>query len=369
MSSTTELTTEPFRHLFDDLAAGELERERTGRAPHVEVRLLARSGYGALRLDGASLVDLVEATIELATADANVAHLLRNHFLFVEAALLDPDAHRRWLDEVAEGLLFGMGFGESDMPLAGAEDFGTTLTPAADGDGFVLEGVKYYSTGNLYCDRICVKAATPRGVRTAVVPTDRAGVECHDDWDGFGQRFTASGTTTFTGVRVEADEVLPVPAGRPSPLAQVYLTAVLAGIAAACARDAVALVQGRTRNYFHGLHVEPRRDPVLQTTVGRLSADAYAARAIVLEAARSLGTERAPLDAARAKVVVDELVTRSTSGLLDAGSASAVRSGLALDRHWRNARTVIAHNPGSYKLRVLGDHALNGTPAPEGSFF
>jgi alkylation response protein AidB-like acyl-CoA dehydrogenase len=168
---------------------------------------------------------------------------------------------------------------------------------------------------------------------------------------------------------VAADEVLPVPAERPSPLAQVYLTAVLAGIAAACARDAVGLVNARSRNYFHGLHVEPRHDPVLQTTVGRLSADAYAARAIVLEAARSLGTDRAPLDAARAKVVVDELVTRSASGLLDAGSASAVRSGLALDRHWRNARTVIAHNPGSYKLRALGDHALNGTPAPKGSYF
>jgi alkylation response protein AidB-like acyl-CoA dehydrogenase len=32
------------------------------------------------------------------------------------------------------------------------------------------------------------------------VPTDRAGVELFDDWDGFGQRLTASGGTRFTDV-------------------------------------------------------------------------------------------------------------------------------------------------------------------------
>jgi alkylation response protein AidB-like acyl-CoA dehydrogenase len=186
-------------------------------------------------------------------------------------------------------------------------------------------------------------------------------------------------------VRLSPDEVVTAAelearsTGRSSPFAQIYLTAVVAGIAAACARDAVSLVRGRRRNFLHGTALEPRHDPVLQTTVGRISADAYAARATVLEAGRSLAAaqedggvpamERAALDAARAKVVVDELTTRAATGLLEAGSASAVRTGAALDRHWRNARTVIAHNPASYKLRVLGDHALNGTPPPVGSFF
>jgi alkylation response protein AidB-like acyl-CoA dehydrogenase len=379
-----------FSDLLDEVAQGELDREQSGRAPYDEVRLLASSGYGALRLPpglggrGASFTDLVEVTIELAEADSNVAHILRNHFLFVEEALAHERHLRRWLPEVAEGLLFGLGFGETDMPHAGAAEFATTLTP--DGDGWVLDGVKFYSTGNLYCDRIVVKASDPTGeVATAVVPVDRDGVELVDDWDGIGQRFTGSGTTRFRAVRLSAAEVTSASVvassstRRAAPFAQLYLTAVVAGIVSACATDSVELVRGRSRNYVHGLAEEPRHDPVVQLSVGRLTADAFAARATVLAAARTLseayhsGTvhdmERASLDAARSKVVVDEVAARATSGLFDAGSASAVRSGPGLDRHWRNARTVIAHNPASYKLRVLGDHALNDTPPPVGSFF
>jgi alkylation response protein AidB-like acyl-CoA dehydrogenase len=42
----------------------------------------------------------------------------------------------------------------------------------------------------------------------AILPTDREGVELVDDWDGFGQRLTGTGTTLFTNVWVEADEVI-----------------------------------------------------------------------------------------------------------------------------------------------------------------
>lgn len=408
-SSTTEVTSGPWirpvsgtptrfpvahRHGFGDLvglvAEGAVERELSGRSPYDEVRLLAKSGYGAVRLpgplggSGLRLTHLTDLTVDLAAADSNVAHLLRNHFLFVEGILAGDHATRRWLPGVADGLLFGLGFGETEMPRAGEADFRTTLTP--DGDGFRLEGVKHYSTGNAYCDLLVVKATRPDGsVATVVVPADREGVELVDDWDGIGQRATASGTTRFHAVRVGADEVAETggqslaPSGRGTPFAQLYLSAVVAGIVAAAAHDAVDLVLARTRNYFHGLHEEPRHDPMVQQTVGRLSADAFAARAVVLAAASSLelaiidpdvrAMERASFDAARAKVTVDEIATRATSALLDAGSASAVRQGLALDRHWRNARTVIAHNPGSYKQRLLGDHALNGTAPPVGSFF
>jgi hypothetical protein len=32
--------------------------------------------------------------------------------------------------------------------------------------------------------------------------------------------------------------------------------------------------------------------------------------------------------------------------------------------HWRNARTVASHNPRILKARVVGAHAVNGTPPP-----
>ena len=71
----------------------------------------------------------------------------------------------------------------------------------------------------------------------AIVPTDRAGVELFDDWDGFGQRTTASGGTRFTDVAVEPVEVTTVSDGKhlghSTAFLQLYLAAVAAGIAAA----------------------------------------------------------------------------------------------------------------------------------------
>ena len=40
--------------------------------------------------------------------------------------------------------------------------------------------------------------------------------------------------------------------------------------------------------------------------------------------------------------------------------SSGVQRTPALDRHWRNARTLTSHNPRIYKERVIGDFYLNG---------
>jgi hypothetical protein len=45
------------------------------------------------------------------------------------------------------------------------------------------------------------------------------------------------------------------------------------------------------------------------------------------------------------------------------GASSAARN-LALDRYWRNARTITNHNPRVYRDRIVGDFAVNGTPPP-----
>src|SRR5699024_3770414 len=43
----------------------------------------------------------------------------------------------------------------------------------------------------------------------AVVPVDAEGVELEDDWDGFGQKLTATGTARFRNVSVDSIAVLP----------------------------------------------------------------------------------------------------------------------------------------------------------------
>ena len=69
-----------------------------------------------------------------------------------------------------------------------------------------LNGHKFYSTGTLYADAnssYTPDVAIEMGRRLeaagndlqVISPTDRDGVELFDDWDGFGQRTTASGSS------------------------------------------------------------------------------------------------------------------------------------------------------------------------------
>jgi alkylation response protein AidB-like acyl-CoA dehydrogenase len=363
--------------------------------------LVRGAGLGAARLpvaDGGAdlgVRDLFAFLVELAAADPDLAHGLRSHHWFVEQRLLGAAADRaRWLPEIAAGRLFGNAVTERGTGDAvGANVYRTTLVP--DGDGFRLDGLKHYTTGSLYADRVGVLAATPGGgLANAVVPVGRAGVEIEDDWDGFGQRRTGSGTTRLTAVRVKADEVIAEEwAGEDPPptyefaYVQLWLQAVQAGIARAVLRDAVALVRGRGRTYSHGAADTAAEDPVLQTVVGTIAAQAFAAESIVLGAADALAdavasaaaapdrrperelADRASLRAAQAKVVVDELAPRVATLLFDVGGASAVSATRGLDRHWRNVRTLASHNPTPYKARAIGDALVNERRLPSNGFF
>jgi alkylation response protein AidB-like acyl-CoA dehydrogenase len=211
-----------------------------------------------------------------------------------------------------------------------------------------------------------------------------------DDWDGSGQRLTGSGTTIFRNVRIDKQEVIfDAPnvgygVAYSNTYAQLFLTAINAGILGAILRDATALVRRRARNFYYAPAERPADDPVLQQTVGQISSNAFAAQSVVVAAAEALDlasaawnqnqpdsgpAAHAALLSAQAKVVVDELAIRSGSLLFDVGGASATKKSDNLDRHWRNARTLASHNPGTTKSRSIGDYEINGTPLPAKGFF
>ncbi|GAB3833321.1 acyl-CoA dehydrogenase family protein [Dactylosporangium cerinum] len=197
-----------------------------------------------------------------------------------------------------------------------------------------------------------------------------------DDWDGFGQRLTGSGTTLFDDVPVAAEDVEPIDLAAPSSLAAVFQLvhlATLAGIGRAAVADTVAYVAGRTRNLHNPAHPAPGTDPQVQEVVGRIGgasivADAaVAAAATVLEelfraqpAGQSL-LDRADVAVFGAQGVVARLVLDLTTELFEVGGSSAVTDRFRLDRHWRNARTLASHNPVIYRDRIVGQFLLHGT--------
>jgi alkylation response protein AidB-like acyl-CoA dehydrogenase len=377
------------------ISAGAEARERGEISAKQAIDLVRAARLGAYRLPraqgggGASLTQLLELVIDLAEADSNIPHILRNHFAFVEKALRTShnEKYARWLDHVRAGRLLGLGASELGLQNIGSGDNATRLEPK--GQGFVLNGTKYYSTGNFYSDFILVNARTPDGkAASALVGVGQEGVDVTDDWDGIGQRLTASGTTVLTNVSVDGKDVLfaeeEVKLPFQATLPQLYLTAIIAGILRSVVKDATALVKRRDRNYYHAVAARPAEDPLLQQTIGRLTSVTYVAEASVLRAADALdaafqsaidGTPdqalflEAALRTAKAKVVVDELALNASTQLFDVGGASAAKQSQRLDRHWRNIRTISSHNPLSYKARALGDFTVNGTPLPSAAFF
>ncbi len=382
-SPTDDALSARFRPLFDRIAAGAAERDREHRLPVAEIRELADAGFGALRVpvefggSGATLPQLFELLTELAAADSNIPQALRGHFALVEDRLVARSGPRDvWLERFGRGEIAGNSWTEVGTVQVG--DVATKVSPDPDG-GFRITGQKYYSTGSIFADWIDTYAErTDTGDRViAIVDARQEGVTHIDDWDGFGQRTTGSGTSTFRDARVGADDVVLFDERFKYQTAfyQAVLLSVLAGSVVAAERDIAFEVRNRTRVFSHGNADTFAADPQILQVVGEVSAAGFAARAVVDRAAQALQgayegafldetedeqrNDRAELATAQAQVALTSLATQATSHLFDALAASGVSTTKNLDRHWRNARTAGSHNPWVFKARIVGDHAVN----------
>ncbi|WP_346922784.1 acyl-CoA dehydrogenase family protein [Glutamicibacter creatinolyticus] len=373
---------ERFRPVFTRIAQGAREREQHRELPYQQVAWLKDAGFTALRVPAShggtpvSHTDLFRLLIELAAADSNVAHLLRSHFSFVETIALQPaEFQDRWFPRVLAGEIFGNAATER-----GGNALGATNTKLINtGAGWVLRGEKYYTTGSIFADWVVVMASTDgvEGRQYAVVERTAPGVRILDDWDGFGQPLTGTGTAIFEDVPVQEQNIIQrkVASTLEPAFFQLCLLAVLVGIGKAARDEAAGLVAARTRTFNTGSGALFRDDAQIQELVGRLAANVFAAESIVITAARELDAAhdaalgldeqqaylRAELAVQQAHVATPKLVLDATSELFDVTGASAVSTSKSLDRYWRNARTVATHNPVAFKARSVGDYFINGT--------
>lgn len=379
---------ERFRPIFARIRDGALAREQDRGSLAEPIGWLKQAGFTALRLpeadggSGASLPELFALLVDLAEADSNVVQALRAHFGFVEEVLSTADAGRRarWAPRIARGETVGSARSEA----GDARQAGFDTVVARDGEAWRLDGRKFYTTGSLYADWIHAAGtrAEDGASVTAVIRRNAPGVTVIDDWDGFGQRLTASGTALFDGVAIEPENLVEDRTIFPYtlPFYQTVHLATLAGIGRAAATELAAAVATRRRTYTHGAASTSAQDPQVLEVVGRVRGAAYAAGAVVDKVAEAV--ERvfqavrsgrsfdrllaiAEIESAQAVPAVSSSILDATTILFDALGASAVLRTQGLDRHWRNARTLTSHNPRIYKARVVGDFAVNGTEPPQ----
>ncbi|WP_406367263.1 SfnB family sulfur acquisition oxidoreductase [Streptomyces sp. NBC_00645] len=371
--------------LADEFRTGASARDAERRLPYEELERLSASGLLAVTVPaehgGADVRQetLAEIFRLLASADASLAQIPQNHFVYTNVIRHQgtPAQKEFFFAEVLAGRRFGNA--QSEAGTRHVQDIRTRLEPRPDGS-YRLTGVKHYSTGALFADWIPVLArAEDDNLHVAYVPRDADGVTVDDDWDGMGQRTTASGTVRLDAVDVPADRVIPHHLTFRGPqlhgaVAQLLHAAIDAGIAAGALAEAAEFVRTKSRPWFESGVETAAEDPLLIQRFGELALQVRASEALLGVAARAVDTARDELtdtSAAEASIAVAaaKAHTAGTAVLVaDAlfevsGTRSALNS-LNLHRHWRDARTHTLHDPARWKIQHIGRYVLSGTKPP-----
>jgi len=368
------------------LAAGAAQRDAGRELPAQALDDLSASGLLAITVPAAyggaelSAETVAEVFRLLAAGDPNVAQIPHSHFVYVNALREQAtDAHRAFFfGEVLTGKRFGNA--QSEVGTKHVRDFRTTLTEQGQGR-WLLNGRKGYSTGALFADWIPVLAHLgPDGpLHVAWVERTAPGVTVIDDWDGMGQRTTASGSVVLENVEVDDARITPyqVTFDRPQTygaFAQLMHAGIDAGIARAAITEAAAFVTTKSRPYPDAGVDRAADDPLVQHAFGEMELQTRAAEALLAEAGRAIDRANADLTArsaadaslavAAARAATTEAAVEVSSRLFEVSGTRSALNSLNLDRHWRNARTHTLHDPAAWKVQHLGRYAIEGTLPP-----
>ena len=357
-------------------------RDQNRVLPTEQIIQFSQKGLGGIRVPqqyGGAFVSnktLAHVFRILSKADANVGQIPQNQFGLLNFINITGSASQKQFiySEILAGKRIANGGPEKNSKDTKAIQ--TTLT--LENGQYLLNGEKFYSTGTCFADWLAIRALHPDGYTVlAIVDRYAAGVEVINDWNGFGQRTTASGTVKLRNVVVDPalffDERIiadtPNVRGAYSQLLQV---AIDVGIAEAAFDDTLSSIRKARPIIDAGVEKASEEHYTLQE-VGKLNILLDAAILLLDEAAEYLDeldqlTEisaeqaaRASILVAEAKIYANDAALHISEKLLELGGSRASLSQHNLDQHWRNARVHTLHDPVRWKFHAIGDYYLNGT--------
>lgn len=356
-------------------------RDQQRILPYEAIEHLSQKGLGGIRIPkryGGAFVSnktLAQVFRILSKADSNVGQIPQNQISLLNLIDLmgNEEQKKRVFGEILAGKRLANGGPERQSK--DSKTVHTTLIQ--NGEVWVLNGEKFYSTGSIFADWLAIKALHPEG-HVVLVLVDRFtnGIEIEDDWNGFGQRTTASGTIKLNQVHIDPalifDERLLTQApnyrGAYSQLMQV---AIDVGIAEAAFTDLISAVKKARPVIDANVEKASLEHFTIQET-GKLQVLLDAAIALLDDAAEYLDeldsqfevtdaqAARASILVAEAKVYANDAALTISEKLLELGGSRASLSQHNLDQHWRNARVHTLHHPVRWKIHAIGNYYLNG---------
>ena len=135
----------------------------------------------------------------ISSVDSSLGQIAQNHWAFVEHLRLDatPEQQKFFFELILKGIRLGNAFSEKGSKTVA--DLTTKIHKTEQ--GYEINGEKFFATGALLAHWIPIVAVDAQGRSfAAIVPRDTTGVEIINDWSGFGQRTTASGTVRLQNV-------------------------------------------------------------------------------------------------------------------------------------------------------------------------
>ncbi|MPQ70819.1 MULTISPECIES: SfnB family sulfur acquisition oxidoreductase [Pseudomonas] len=370
------------RELAEAARLQAARRDRQRKLPWAEIEQFTRSGLGSITIPReyggpqVSFVTVAEVFAIISAADPALGQIPQNQFGILQ--LLQGTATERQKKQLFLSVLEGWRIGNAGPERGTKNTLELKTRITADGDGFVISGQKFYSTGALFAHWVAVKAINDEGRQVmAFVRRGTPGLRIVDDWSGFGQRTTASGTVLLNQVRVEAEDVVDnwrqgeVP-NIQGAYSQLIQAAIDAGIARGAIDDSIAFVRERSRPWVDAKVERASDDLYVIADIGKLKIELHAAEALLRKAGQVLdqvgakpvdaaSAARASIAVAEAKVLTTEIALLASEKLFELAGSRATLAEFNLDRHWRNARVHTLHDPVRWKYHAVGAYHLNGS--------
>lgn len=371
------------KQLSQQFKQNAVERDANRDLPFTEIEAYSQSGLWAITVPkqygGAEVSSHTVAKVIaiFSGADGSIGQIPQNHFYALEVLrTTGTEAQKQRLyQEVLQGARFGNALAEFKTRTSAHKQ--STLTPSEN--GYLIQGEKFYCTGSLFAHRIPTLVVDESGREfLAFVQRDSQGLELIDDWSGFGQRTTGSGTVKFNQVFVAKEDVIPFDTAFKQlslvgPFAQIMHAAIEVGIARAAFEETLQRVRV-ARPWIDANIESATQDPLTLAELGRVATDVKASELLLKQAARSVDAAKqelnpeslakASIDVAKVRAHSSETALKASSKLIElAGSRGSQRAD-GLDRHWRNARVHTLHDAARWKYYFIGNYVLNGILPP-----
>lgn len=369
--------------LAEQFKANAIQRDANRILPFEEVEAYSQSGLWAItvpkKYGGADVSSLTLAKIIalISGVDGSLGQIPQNHFYALEILRNtgSEQQKKKLYSEVLKGARFGNALAEFKTKNSALRN--TSIRPYDN--QFIVNGEKFYCTGSLFAHRIptLVKDDNEHEF-LAFIPRHSEGVSLVDDWTGFGQRTTGSGTVKFDKVIVSAEDIIPFDTSFTSPtlvgpFAQIMHAAIEVGIARAAFEETLVRVR-QARAWVDSGVDSATDDPLTIYELGRIIADVRASEVLLKQAANSIDAAKpspnaeniakASIDVAKVRAHSTETALKASSKLIElAGSRGSQRND-GLDRFWRNARVHTLHDSSRWKYYFIANYVLNGILPP-----